>query len=156
MSTGENENNVPAAETTAPAEVPAKKPKPKKTVKAKAKPAKAAVKKTAKKVAKPAAKKTAKKADKKTAKKVSQRGKGPANLRKELHAMLLKKLPEKYRFDKNSLDFDKIAADQKMTIEGVYKWFRHDKVTPGGVMTFVKMGGGKLKLADFHPFVFKK
>jgi DnaK suppressor protein len=164
MSTGDPNDQAASSETTAEVVAPAKPAVVKKPKKAAAKPvakaakpvvnkqAKKAVKKTTAK--KPAAKKpTAKKA---SAKKTSQRGKGPANLRNQLHTMLLKKLPEKYRFDKQSLDFVKIAAAHKMTVEGVYKWFRVDRITPIGAMGFVSMGGGKVKLTDFHPFVFKK
>jgi hypothetical protein len=163
MSTGDPNTTSATPETAPAADAPAKPAavkKPKKAAKKPAaktaKPAAAKqVKKIVKKTAanKTSAKKTVKKAE---TKKTSQRGKGPANLRNKLHEMLLKKLPEKFRFDKQSLDFVKIAAAQKMTVEGVYKWFRSDRVTPVGVMNFVTMGGGKVKLADFHPFVFKK
>lgn len=162
MSTIDETTAAVPAQTTSAEAPKTKAPAVKKPAKAKAKVATKTAAKVAKKTAAkavkkvPAKKAAAKKTGTAKAKLTSQRGKGPANLRNELHKMLLKKLPEKYRLDKESLDFAKIAKDQGMTIEGVYKWFRVDRVTPTGVMTFEKMGGGKLKLADFHPFVFKK
>ena len=163
MSTNDETNETSGA-VVVPATAPVKKaPAAKKAAKPKAKPAakpvaKVAAKTSKKSVKKVAAKKVAKTASKKNgkAKAPSQRGKGPANLRNELHKLLLKKLPEKFRIDKESLDFAKIAKAHNMTIEGVYKWFRVDRITPIGAMNFVKIGESKLKLADFHPFVFKK
>lgn len=149
----ENETTTEQPADSAPA---AKVAKPKKVSKPKPKPAakKAVVKKTPAKKAKAPAK--AKPAKGKVAAKGSSRGKGPANLRNKLHKLFLEKMPKKYQLDASSINFEAVSKDVKMSVEGVYKWFRNDSITPAGAMLLTGISAGKLKLVDLHPFVFKK
>jgi hypothetical protein len=155
----ENETTTEQPADSAPA---AKVEKPKKVSKPKQKPVavkKAAVKKAPAKKApakKAKAPTKAKPAKGKVVAKGSSRGKGPANLRNKLHKLFLEKMPKKYQLDASSINFEAVSKDVKMSVEGVYKWFRNDSITPAGAMLLTGISAGKLKLVDLHPFVFKK
>lgn len=121
-------------------------------------PAKKAGKKApAKKTAKPTKKAPAKKAAGKKAVKATRgaRGKGPVNIKGKLYKLLLAKMPKRFMSDPDTLDFAVISEVQGMTTEGIYKWFRSDKIPPERALVFIKASAGKLKTADMIDFVFK-
>lgn len=89
------------------------------------------------------------------AKKRSMRGMGPIQIKRKLYKVLLAKLPKRFSLDKDTLDFHTISEAQDMTAEGIYKWFRSDKIPPERAMVFIKASVGKLKIEDMIPFVFK-
>ncbi len=149
-----------------PAAKKAKAPEKKKEVKAhtrvitRTKPAakhkaKVAPKKTAKK---PAAKKSAAKV--KAAKKVkignNKRGQGTKYIDGALYTMMQKALPPSFINEDKSINMKKLAPAVKTSMEGVYKWFRTNKVAPEKAMRLINVTKGKLQIKHFIPFVFGK
>jgi hypothetical protein len=134
----------------APAETPVK---PKK--KARKKPVvKAAAPKKAKRKMPVKAKRKAKKSVKAAHKQVKRRKKAKAHIRNKLYKLCKARLPRRYKLTDGELNIKAIVAGLKMTPEGVYKWFRTDRLTPTVAKLFMKLAKGKIKIADVIPFVF--
>lgn len=70
-----------------------------------------------------------------------------------LHDLLLRACP------RNSSGVVSIAVLAKalgMTPQGVYKIIEADKITPERAMQIVEVSRGKVKLEDFHPYVYRR
>lgn len=134
----------------APVETPAK---PKR--KARKKPVvKAAAPKKAKRKTPVKAKRKAKKPVKAARKPMKRRKKAKAHIRNKLYQLCKARLPRRYKLPDGELNIKTIVAGLKMTPEGVYKWFRTDRLTPTVAKLFMKLAKGKIKIADVIPFVF--
>jgi hypothetical protein len=121
-------------------------------------PAKKAVGKkiAAKKPAKAAKMAKAVKAGRKTtAKPKGGRGRAPSGIKNKLYKLMVSVLPKSYMTPDGDINFKELISASKMTPEGVYRWFRKDKVMPDKAMLLVKLCKGKLKLDSMHVFVYK-
>lgn len=119
------------------------------------KPGKKAVKAPAAK--KPGKKAPAKKAAKANGKNGNKRGQGTKFIGGALYTMIRKSIPPKMlNEDGKTINVKKLAPAVKTSLEGVYKWFRTDKVAPDKAVRLMKVAGGKLKHHHFIPFVFPK
>lgn len=47
-----------------------------------------------------------------------------------------------------------LAVALGMSPYGVYKWIRNTKVPPDKAVKIVDVGQGRVKLEDFHPYVY--
>lgn len=76
-----------------------------------------------------------------------------------LYAMILETFPQYRTEARGVFDVDRLAADLAMTTEGVYKWFRADRITRRGAEKIIELAnrGRKknpaLELADFLPYL---
>jgi hypothetical protein len=76
--------------------------------------------------------------------------------RRTLYETLLEKMPDRYQsqYTEDTLNITALARDLKMSREGVYKWFRANRISPRGATAICKLSRGRIVRDDLIPFVF--
>lgn len=70
----------------------------------------------------------------------------------ELHELLLRACPTDSR---GKASIPMLAQHLGMSSWGVYKWIKAEKMEPGNAERVVEIGEGRVRIEDFHKFIFR-
>ena len=76
----------------------------------------------------------------------------PENAPTALHSLLLKAVPENEHGNKTLTELARIMVVSR---QGINKWIRREKISPERAMQVVALSEGRVKIEDFHPYVYK-
>lgn len=70
-----------------------------------------------------------------------------------LHRLLLKAVPENEHGNKTLTELSRII---RVSRQGIRKWIRKSKISPERAMQVVAISEGRVKIEDFHDYVYKE
>jgi len=79
--------------------------------------------------------------------------KKPEDAESDLHTLLLIAVPENQHGNKTLTELARLTHLSKWAIR---KWINNDKISPERAQQIVKLSGGRVKIEDFHRYVYKE
>lgn len=76
----------------------------------------------------------------------------PEDAENPLTVLLLRAVPPNDRGKKTLTELSRLIRVSK---QGVRKWIRQQKISPERALQIVAMSEGRVKIEEFHPFVYK-
>lgn len=76
----------------------------------------------------------------------------PEDASNALHTLLLKAVPENEHGNKTLAELARIIRVSRWAIR---KWINKEKIPPERAQQIVNLSEGRVKLEDFHPYVYK-
>ncbi len=78
--------------------------------------------------------------------------KNPEDAESDLHKLLLRAVPKNKLGNKTLTELARLTHLSKW---GIRKWINNDKITPERAQQIVKLSEGRVKIEDFHQYVYK-
>lgn len=78
--------------------------------------------------------------------------KRPEDAENELHVLLLRAVPENKHGNKTVAELCRLIHVSK---QAVHKWVRKGKLRPERAKQIADLSEGRVKLEEFHPYVYK-